>query len=128
MLFRFSVNQVIQVTPVIHEIHVVHITHVIDVIDVIDVIQVMHVMQVMQVMQAIQDFGFCNILFGHEHKYDGIDTIIWMLRIGSMAKKDWTGNRYCLLEVLSRICINYSIISKQISHKWGKNTNRVASR
>ena len=56
-----------------------------------------------------------------------INTITWM-EFGSMAKKDWTGNRYCLLEVLSRICINYSIISKQISHKWGKNTNRVASR
>ena len=32
-------------------------------------------------------FWFCNILFGHEQKYDGIATIIWMLRIGSMAKK-----------------------------------------
>ena len=43
---------------------------------------------------------------------DGIATITWMLRIGSMAKKDWTGNRYCLCEVLSRIFINISNISQ----------------
>ena len=44
--------------------------------------------------------GFCDFQFDHEHKYNGITTIIWVLRIfGSIAKKDWTRYRYCLSKV-----------------------------